>query len=134
VSVTTDPIADLLTRIRNAGMARKESTSMPASKMRVAIAQILQREGYVAGVNVREGKPYDTLTVFLKYDREDRSHAIREIKRISKPGLRVYVGRDEIPRVKNGLGISILTTSRGVMSGTQARREGVGGEILCTVF
>lgn len=133
MSVTTDPIADMLTRIRNAGMARKESTSMPASKMLVSIAQILQREGYIAGVNVREGKPYNTLTVFLKYD-ENRSHAIRELKRVSKPGLRVYVGRDEIPRVKNGLGISILTTSHGVMSGTEARRNGVGGEILCTVF
>ena len=101
--------------------------------MLVAIAQILHREGYIAGVNVREGKPYDTLTVYLKYD-DQRSHAIRELKRISKPGLRVYVGRDEIPRVKNGLGISILTTSQGVMSGTEARRNGVGGEILCTVF
>lgn len=133
MSVTTDPIADMLTRIRNAGMARKESTSMPASKMLVSIAQILQREGYIAGLNVREGKPYDTLTVYLKYD-TDRSHAIRELKRVSKPGLRVYVGRDEIPRVKNGLGISILTTSHGVMSGTEARRHGVGGELLCTVF
>ena len=133
MSVTTDPIADMLTRIRNAGMARKESTSMPASKMLVSIAQILQREGYIAGVNVRDGKPYNTLTVYLKYD-DERSHAIRELKRISKPGLRVYVGRDEIPRVKNGLGISILTTSQGVMSGTEARRNGVGGEILCTVF
>lgn len=133
MSVTTDPIADMLTRIRNAGMARNESTSMPSSKMRVAIAQILQREGYIAGYNLREGKPYNTLTVFLKYD-QDRAHAIRELKRVSKPGLRVYVGRDEIPRVKNGLGISILTTSHGVMSGTEARRKGVGGEILCTVF
>lgn len=133
MSVTTDPIADMLTRIRNAGMARKESTSMPASKMLVAIAQILQREGYVAGYNIREGKPYNTLTVFLKYG-SDRSHAIREIKRVSKPGLRVYVGRDDIPRVRNGLGISILTTSQGVMSGSEARRQGIGGEILCTVF
>lgn len=133
MSVTTDPIADLLTRIRNAGMARKESASMPASKMRLAIAKILHREGYIAGYNIREGKPYDTLTVFLKYG-SDRSHAIREIKRISKPGLRVYVGRDEIPRVRNGLGIAILTTSRGVMSGSEARREGIGGELLCTVF
>ena len=133
MSVTTDPIADMLTRIRNAGMVGKESTSMPASKMLVSIAQILQREGYIAGLNVRDGKPYNTLTVYLKYD-PDRSHAIRELKRISKPGLRVYVGRDEIPRVKNGLGISILTTSMGVMSGNEARRQGVGGEILCTVF
>ncbi|MEZ4520912.1 MAG: 30S ribosomal protein S8 [Thermomicrobiales bacterium] len=133
MSVTTDPIADMLTRVRNAGLARKESTSMPASKMLVAIAGILHREGYVSGFNLREGKPYDTLTVFLKYN-SDREHAIREIKRVSKPGLRVYVGHDEIPRVKNGLGISILTTSHGVMSGTEARRQGIGGEILCTVF
>jgi len=123
----------MLTRIRNAGMARKESTSMPASKMLVAIAKILQREGYIAGYNVREGKPYDTLTIYLKYT-PDRKHAIRELKRISKPGLRVYVGHDEIPRVKNGLGISILTTSKGVMSGAEARRHRVGGELLCTVF
>ncbi|HLT18360.1 MAG TPA: 30S ribosomal protein S8 [Thermomicrobiales bacterium] len=133
MTVTTDPIADMLTRIRNAGMARKESTSMPASKMLVAIAKILQREGYIAGYNVREGKPYDTLTIYLKYT-PDRKHAIRELKRISKPGLRVYVGHDEIPRVKNGLGISILTTSKGVMSGAEARRHRVGGELLCTVF
>jgi small subunit ribosomal protein S8 len=133
MTVTTDPIADMLTRIRNAGMARKESTSMPASKMLIAIAQILHREGYIAGFNVVEGKPYDTLTIYLKYT-PDRKHAIRELKRISKPGLRVYVGRDEIPRVKNGLGISILTTSKGVMSGAEARRHGIGGELLCTVF
>ena len=133
MSVTTDPIADMLTRIRNAGMATNESTSMPASKMLVAIAGILHREGYISGFNVRDGKPYDTLTVYLKYDGE-RSHAIRELKRVSKPGLRVYVGRNEIPRVRNGLGISILTTSKGVMSGTEARRNGVGGELLCTVF
>lgn len=133
MTVTTDPIADMLTRIRNAGQARKESTSMPASKMLVAIAEILEREGYIAGYNVREGTPYDTLVIYLKY-LDDRTHAIRELKRISKPGLRVYVGRDEIPRVKGGLGTAIITTSQGVMSGQEAWRRGIGGELLCTVF
>lgn len=133
MTVTTDPIADMLTRIRNAGQARKESTSMPASKMLVAIAEILEREGYVAGHNLREGTPYNTLVVYLKY-LDDRTHAIRELKRVSKPGLRVYVGRDDIPRVKSGLGTAILTTSQGVMSGSEAWRRGIGGELLCTVF
>ncbi len=133
MTVTTDPIADMLTRIRNAGQARKESTSMPASKMLVAIADILQREGYIAGYNLREGKPFDTLIVYLKY-LDDRTHAIRELKRVSKPGLRVYVNRDDIPRVKAGLGTAILTTSQGVMSGMEAWRRGIGGELLCTVF
>lgn len=133
MGVVTDPIADMLTRIRNAGLARKESTGMPASKMLTAIAEVLQREGYVSGFNIREGKPFNTLTIYLKYQ-DDRSHVIREIDRVSKPGLRVYVNKDEIPRVKGGLGTSILTTSQGVMSGNEARRRGIGGEILCTVF
>ena len=133
MAVLTDPIADMLTRIRNAGVARKESTSMPSSKMLVAIAKILEAEGYIDGFDVREDKPYNHLTIYLKYT-NDRDHAIREIRRISKPGLRVYVGRDEIPRVKQGLGTPILTTSRGVMSGNEAWRLGIGGEVLCTVF
>jgi small subunit ribosomal protein S8 len=114
-------------------MARKESTSMPASKMLVKIAQVLEQEGYIAGFHVLEGKPFNTLTVYLKY-LDDRTHAIREIKRISKPGLRVYSGKTELPRVKQGLGIAIITTSQGVMSGQEARRRGIGGEVLCTVF
>lgn len=133
MAVLTDPIADMLTRIRNAGMARKESASMPSSKMLVAIAEIMQREGYIEGYNVLEGKPYDTLTIYLKY-LDDRTHAIRELSRVSKPGLRVYVGKQDIPRVRNGLGTAILTTSRGVMSGNEAWRLGIGGELLCTVF
>jgi len=133
MGVVNDPIADMLTRIRNAGMARKESTSMPASKMLVKIAQVLEQEGYIAGFHVLEGKPFNTLTVYLKY-LDDRTHAIREIKRISKPGLRVYSGKTELPRVKQGLGIAIITTSQGVMSGQEARRRGIGGEVLCTVF
>ena len=133
MGMINDPIADMLTRIRNSGMSRKESASMPATKMLVAIARILEDEGFIAGYNIREGKPYSTLVVYLKY-LADRTHAIREIKRISKPGLRIYSGKDDLPRVKSGLGVSILTTSQGVMSGAEARRRGIGGEMLCTVF
>src|SRR5688572_26962520 len=128
-----DPIADMLTRIRNAGMARQTETAMPVTKMLVAIARVLQSEGYIAGWEIKEGKPYSTLVLHLKYS-ADKRPAIRELKRISKLGLRVYRGRDELPRVKNGLGIAIVTTSQGVMTGYEARRRGIGGEVLCTVY
>ncbi len=128
-----DPIADMLTRIRNAGSARQTETTMPTTKMLVSIARVLQSEGYIAGWEVKEGKPYSNLVIRLKYTTEKR-HAIRELKRISKLGLRVYRGRDELPRVKNGLGIAIVTTSQGVMTGYEARRRGIGGEVLCTVY
>lgn len=128
-----DPIADMLTRIRNAGMARQTEATMPLTKVLVAIAKVLQKEGYIAGYEIQEGKPYSTLLVRLKYT-TDKRHAIREIKRVSKLGLRVYRGRDELPRVKNGLGIAIVTTSQGVMTGYEARRRGIGGEVLCTVY
>lgn len=133
MSVVTDPIADMLTRIRNAGTARRTETTMPSSKMLVAIAKILEQEGYIAGWDVREDKPFNKLTVYLKYG-SDRKPAIRAIKRISKPGLRVYAARDEIPRVRNGLGVAIVSTSQGVISGQEARRLGIGGEVLCTVY
>ena len=128
-----DPIADMLTRIRNAGMARQTETAMPVTKMLVAIARVLQSEGYIAGWEIKEGKPYSTLVLHLKYS-ADKRPAIRELKRVSKLGLRVYRGRDELPRVKNGLGIAIVTTSQGVMTGYEARRRGIGGEVLCTVY
>lgn len=128
-----DPISDMLTRIRNAGMARQTETSMPSTKMLVAIAKVLQSEGYIAGYEIQEGTPYNTLVLRLKYT-PDKRPAIREIKRVSKPGLRIYRGRDQLPRVKNGLGIAIVTTSQGVMTGYEARRRGVGGEVLCTVY
>lgn len=128
-----DPISDMLTRIRNAGMAQKTDTSMPATKILVAIAKILKDEGYIADFNVVEKRPQDQLTVTLSYG-PDKRHAIREIKRVSKPGLRVYAGKDEIPRVKSGLGIAIVSTPEGVLSGYEARRRGVGGEVLCTVW
>jgi small subunit ribosomal protein S8 len=106
---------------------------MPSSKMLVSIAKILEQEGYIAGWDVREDKPFNKLHIYLKYG-PDRSHAIRDIKRVSKPGLRVYAGKGEIPRVRNGLGIAIVSTSQGVISGQEARRRGIGGEVLCTVY
>ncbi len=128
-----DPIADMLTRIRNAGMARQTETAMPSTKMLVSIAKVLRSEGYIEGYEVVEGKPYNSLTVRLKYT-VDKRPAIRELKRISKLGLRIYRGRDAIPRVKSGLGVAIVTTSQGVMTGYEARRRGVGGEVICTVY
>ncbi len=129
----TDPIGDMLTRIRNAGMGRKAETTVPASRILVEIARILKEEGYIADYTVEPAEPRPILRIRLKYTPEKR-HAIREIKRISKPGLRIYAGKDELPRVKNGLGIAILSTSQGVMSDVEARRRGIGGEVLCTVF
>jgi small subunit ribosomal protein S8 len=101
--------------------------------MLVAIAKILEEEGYIAGWDVREDKPFNKLYIYLKYG-ADRTHAIRDLKRISKPGLRVYAGKGEIPRVRNGLGVAIVSTSQGVVSGQEARRRGIGGEVLCTVY
>lgn len=128
-----DPIADMLTRIRNAGMARNPRTSMPSSKLLVAIADVLKHEGYIRDYRVEERKPVSLLTVDLKYG-PDRKHSIRELKRVSRPGLRVYAGKDELPRVKNGLGTAVVSTPQGVLSGREARRRGIGGEVLCTVY
>jgi small subunit ribosomal protein S8 len=128
-----DPIADMLTRIRNAGMARQPETSMPTSKILVAVAKILQQEGYIGGFRVEERRPVSVLRIELKYG-SNRAHAIRELKRVSKPGLRVYANKDEIPTVRSGLGTSIVSTSQGVLSGREARHRGIGGEVLCTVW
>lgn len=128
-----DPISDMLTRIRNAGMARKSETSMPSTKVLVAIAKILKEEGYIADYQVIEKKPQNQLLVQLRYG-PDKRHTIREIKRVSKPGLRVYAGKNSIPRVKSGLGVAIVSTPQGVLTGYEARRRGIGGEVLCTVF
>ncbi len=128
-----DPIADMLTRIRNAGMARQHETSMPSSKILVAVAAILQQEGYIEGFRVEERRPVSVLKIELKYG-SNRAHAIREVKRVSKPGLRVYAGKDEIPMVRSGLGTAIVSTSQGVLSGREARHRGIGGEVLCTVW
>lgn len=136
--MTTDPIADMLARIRNASMARHASTSMPASKIKKAIAEILKAEGFIADVReeepVAEGKyKHPQIRVVLKYNR-DKDSAFAGMKRVSRPGRRVYVGYDNIPRVLSGLGVSILSTSHGLMTDKEARRRKVGGELLCEVW
>jgi small subunit ribosomal protein S8 len=129
----TDPVADMLTRVRNASIAYKDSTSMPSSKIKVNIARILEQEGYIAGWSVEDTEPQPTLTVRMKYG-PNRERVIAGIRRISKPGLRVYVKRDEIPRVLGGLGIAILSTNAGVMTDRTARKEARGGEVLAYVW
>lgn len=128
-----DPISDMLTRIRNAGMARQSETTMPSTKILVAIAGILKQEGYIADFDVVEQKPQNKLVIKLSYA-ADKTHVIREVKRVSKPGLRVYAGKDQLPRVRSGLGIAIVSTPQGVLTGYEARRRGIGGEVLCTVW
>ncbi len=129
----TDPVADFLTRIRNSMRARHQKLDVPASKLKAEIARILKEEGYIANFKPVEEEGRSVLRVYLKYGANNEA-AIRDLKRISRPGCRVYLGRDEIKRVQGGLGIAILTTPRGVMTGRQARREGVGGELLCEVW
>ena len=128
----TDPVADFLARIRNAIRARQQKLDVPASKLKTEIARILKEEGYISNYKTQEEGGKLVLRVYLKYGGAEA--AIRDLARVSRPGCRVYVGCDEIKRVQGGLGISILTTPRGVMTGRQARREGVGGEILCEVW
>jgi small subunit ribosomal protein S8 len=131
----TDPIADMLARIRNAAMARHEVARIPASKIKKSIADLLQQEGYVSSVSEEEWGPQKrkTLTVTLKYT-GDRGAAFSGIRRISKPGRRVYVAYDRIPRVLNGLGVSIISTSQGLMTDKEARTKKVGGELICEVW
>ena len=130
---TTDPIADMLTRIRNGIAARHPKVDVPASRLKGDIAKILKDEGYIANYKATEENGQKIIRVYLKYGTNNEA-AIRDLQRVSRPGCRVYVGRDEIRRVQGGLGISIMTTPKGVMTGRQARREGVGGEILCEVW
>lgn len=130
----TDPIADLLTRIRNAQLAGHPSLLVPRSKLKLAIVKILKDEGFVEGYVDDPSKNHQgVLKIFLKYD-DGMTGIIRGIERVSKPGRRIYVGKSDIPRVRNGLGIAILTTPRGVLTDAQARHAGVGGEILCRVW
>jgi len=126
----SDPIADMLTRIRNAQMVEKTTVSMPASKLKVAIAQVLKDEGYIEGFAVR-GDAKSELEIGLKY--YAGRPVIERIERVSRPGLRVYKGRNEIPQVMNGLGVAIVTTPKGVMTDRKARQAGIGGEVLCYV-
>ena len=129
----TDPVADFLTRIRNSIRARHQKLDIPASKLKGEIARILKDEGYISNYKMTEENGQRILRVYLKYGPSNEA-AIRDLQRVSRPGCRVYVGRDDIRRVQGGLGIAILTTPKGVMTGRQARREGVGGEILCEVW
>jgi small subunit ribosomal protein S8 len=129
----TDPVADLLARIRNSINARHQKLDVPASKLKLEIARILKEEGYIANFKATEEDGQKVLRIYLKYGNESGA-AISNLQRISRPGCRVYVGRNDIPRVLGGLGINILTTPKGVMTGRQARKEGVGGEILCEVW
>lgn len=129
----TDPIADMLTRIRNANSAYKASTTMPSSKKLVEIARILKQEGYIAEYTVIDGDPQDSLEVVLKFGAK-KERTITGIRRISKPGLRVYAKKDELPRVLGGLGIAVISTSSGVMTDRAARKAGVGGEVIAYVW
>lgn len=130
---TTDPIADMLTRIRNANNAKHESVEIPASNMKKQIAQILVDEGYIKSFNVIDDGKQDVIKVFLKYG-PNKSKVLQGLKRISKPSLRTYVGKEEIPQVMRGLGVAIVSTSKGVMTDKAARKENVGGEVLAFVW
>ena len=129
----TDPVADLLTRIRNGVRAKLGKVDVPRSKLKVEIARILKDEGYIANFKVNEDDKQNMLRVFLKYG-PGMERVITDLQRVSRPGCRIYCGKDQIPRVYGGLGINILSTSRGLMTGKAAAREGVGGEILCNVW
>ncbi|WP_420237576.1 30S ribosomal protein S8 [Telmatobacter bradus] len=128
----SDPVADFLARIRNAIRARHQKLDVPASKLKAEIARILKEEGYISNYKTQEEDGKQVLRVYLKY--AGAEPAIRDLARVSRPGCRVYIGRDEIKRVQGGMGISIMTTPKGLMTGRQARREGVGGELLCEVW
>jgi small subunit ribosomal protein S8 len=129
----SDPIADMLTRIRNAGMARHDFVPVPSSRTKLAIAKILKEEGFVSDYEVLRGKPHRTIKLHLKYDDKNQP-IISGLERVSKPGLRVYVEKKEIPRVYGGLGIAIISTAKGIMTGQRAWRRGIGGELLCYVW
>jgi small subunit ribosomal protein S8 len=129
----TDPIADLLTRIRNAGMAKHSKLDIPSSNVKVAIAEVLKDLGYIKNFKVVSDDLQGILRIYLKYDEQSKA-VIHEITRVSKPGRRVYVSHSQIPRVKNGLGAAILSTSKGVMDDVAAREAAIGGEVLCTIW
>ncbi len=129
----TDPVSDMLTRIRNAISARHQKVDIPASKLKLEIARILKEEGYVSNFKATEEDGHKVIRVYLKYGNNNEA-AISNVQRVSRPGCRVYVRRTEIPRVLGGLGINILTTPKGVMTGRKARKEGLGGELLCEVW
>lgn len=129
----TDPIADFLTRIRNGIQAKKQSVVMPSSRLKRALAEVFKKEGFIVDFREEPVGNFNNLVIELKYD-ENQRPAIEGLKRMSKPGQRVYVGKDELPRVRHGLGVAIVTTSRGVMTDAQARELKIGGEVICTVW
>ena len=130
--MVTDPIADLLTRVRNAAMARHDSVSIPASKMKIAVARILKDEGFISDFSIVKGEPQRTIKITLKYI--DKQPAFIGLERVSKPGLRIYSGKKEIPRVYGGLGIAVISTSKGLMTGQEAWKKNIGGEVLCYIW
>ena len=130
----TDPVADFLTRVRNAAKAGHKVVEIPSSNLKVEIARILMEQGYILSYKVDENNVQGTLKVALKYDAQTKQPVIRGIHRVSRPGLRKYAGSDVLPRVKNGLGIAIVSTSHGVMTDKEARKQNVGGELLCYVY
>ena len=129
----TDPIANMLTQIRNAIMVRHDTVLIPASRIKLSIARILKEENFISDYEVLRGRPHRVIKIYLKYSNKDQS-IIAGLERVSKPGLRIYVQRTEVPRIYGGLGVAIISTARGVMTGQQARRQGVGGELLCSVW
>ena len=129
----TDPVADMLTRIRNANKALQPTVAMPTSRMKEEIARLLEEEGYIRGFRVEKGSSFDTLVVELKFGR-NRERVITDLKRVSKPGRRVYARKDRLPRVLGGMGVAILSTSRGLVTGRRAQELGVGGEVVCFVW
>ena len=132
MGVTSDPIADMITRIRNANRAKREKVEMPSSKIKLEIARILKEEGYILDYYYKEDNKQGVIAISLKYS--GRQRIINNLKRISKPGLRVYVPKDDIPEVLGGLGISILSTSKGIMTGKEAKKRHCGGEVLCYIW
>jgi small subunit ribosomal protein S8 len=130
--IVTDPISDLLNRIRNAATARHESTIVPASKMKLAIARVLKQEGFIKDYEVLRDKPHRTIKIYIRY--ENNRPFISGMERVSKPGLRVYLGKGEIPRIRGGAGVAIVSTSKGLKTGHQAWRLGMGGELLCYIW
>ena len=130
----SDPIADMLTRIRNANTAKHDTVEIPASKMKTAIAEILLKEGFIKAYDIKEEGSFRTIVITLKYGADKNEKIITGLKRISKPGLRVYAGAEELPRVLGGLGIAIISTNKGLLTDKEARKENVGGEVLAFVW
>jgi small subunit ribosomal protein S8 len=130
--MVSDPISDMLTRIRNASLAGRQTVSVPHSRLKVALAKILVQEGYLGGMNITGEAPKQEMILVVRY--ENKLPVVTSIKRISKPGRRVYIGKSEIPVVVGGVGIAILSTPAGIMTGTEAKKKGIGGELLCEIW